>query len=290
MNKKRFCGTRPIKLKRRTKSQIDAIKEAIYCTLALDNPMTVRQVFYQLSIKGVILKSEGEYKRTICRLLSEMRREGEIPYAWLADATRWMRKPQTYSSLEQALRTTAASYRRSVWDSQDAYCEVWSEKDAIAGLLYQETELWDTPLMVTRGFPSISFLYEAGAAIANCGKPAFIYYFGDYDPSGLSITSTVEKGLREFAPHASINFQRVAVTPEQIRRMKLPTRPTKKTDTRAKNFEGESVEVDAIPPRKLRGLVRQCIEKHIDQRAYRLLTITERQEREILEGLIEGVM
>jgi hypothetical protein len=52
-------------------------------------------------------------------------------------------------------------------------------------------------------------------------------------------------------------FVRVAVNPEQIEEFDLPTRPTKKTDSRAKTFEGESVEVDAIPPARLRQMVEE---------------------------------
>ena len=36
---------------------------------------------------------------------------------------------------DQALRQTAETYRRAVWDNQDAYVEVWLEKDALAGVL-----------------------------------------------------------------------------------------------------------------------------------------------------------
>jgi hypothetical protein len=42
--------------------------------LAGDNPMTVRQVFYQAVGRGVIDKTEAEYKQTIVRLLTAMRR------------------------------------------------------------------------------------------------------------------------------------------------------------------------------------------------------------------------
>ncbi|MEK6328669.1 MAG: hypothetical protein AABM66_14265 [Actinomycetota bacterium] len=82
---------------------MQTIREAIVAVLAQDHPMTVRQVFYQLTAGGVIAKTEAEYNGTVCRLLGEMRRSGEIPYEWLADATRWMRKPTTYSSIESAL-------------------------------------------------------------------------------------------------------------------------------------------------------------------------------------------
>src|SRR5262249_2856588 len=208
-----------------------------------------------------------------------------IPFGWVADNTRWMRKPRTHSSPEMALQRTAEAYRRSLWDNQELYVEVWLEKDALAGVLYPVTGQWDVPLMVTRGYPSLSFLYGAAEAIAAVGKPAHLYYFGDYDPSGLDITRAVEKGVREFAPEADIHFERVAVTPEQIKEWDLPTRPTKQTDSRAKRFEGESVEVDAIEPRQLRELVEQCITQHVDQRAYEVLRAAEAAEREILLGL-----
>lgn len=275
-------GSSPINRHRRTKAEMAAVREAILRLLAQDNPMTVRQVFYRLVSLGVIEKTEGEYKATVVRLLTSMRREGDIPFGWIADNTRWMRKPRTWSSLDQALRTTAQFYRRSLWDSQRDYVEVWLEKDALAGVVYEVTEEWDVPLMVTRGYPSLSFLYEAAEAIAAYEKPTFLYYFGDYDPSGLDISRAVNEGIREFAPYADLHFTRVAVTPEQIADWDLPTRPTKASDTRSRFFEGESVEVDAIPPNQLRDLVEQCITGHVDFHALEVMQVAEQSERDLL--------
>ena len=67
----------------------------------------------------------------------------------------------------------------------------------------------------------------------------------------------------EFAPEANITFETVAVTPEQIAEWDLPTRPTKKRDSRSKRFKGGSVDVDAIPPDRLRKLCEKCIERHV---------------------------
>ena len=77
-----------------------------------------------------------------------------IPYGWIADSTRWMRKPKSYSGLVDMLSTTRDTYRRALWSTQPAYVEVWLEKDALAGVIYTETEDWDVPLMVTRGTPA----------------------------------------------------------------------------------------------------------------------------------------
>src|SRR5205085_11765294 len=67
--------------------------------------------------------------------------------------------------------------------------EIWGEKDAITGVLAQETWDWDVPLMPCRGYPSLSFLGSAAEAIqerAN-GQHTVLYYFGDHDPSGVEI-------------------------------------------------------------------------------------------------------
>jgi hypothetical protein len=265
---------------------MEVIRRAIYEALNEDHPMTVRQLFYRLVSQAVIAKTEAEYKQTVVRLLSLMRREGVVPFGWVADSTRWMRKPKTFTGLEDMLEESQRTYRRDIWEDQDAYVEIWLEKDALAGVLYPITQRYHVPLMVTRGYPSLSYLYEAADAIQDQGKPAYLYYFGDYDPSGLDITRVVEKGIREFAPEAEIHFERLAVTERQIRLYDLPTRPTKTTDSRSKGFVGESVEVDAIPPATLREMVEECIVEHLDVRQLEATKETERLERETLLSII----
>jgi hypothetical protein len=281
--------SRPRSTNRRTRADMDAIRTAIYEVLAADNPMTVRQVFYQLVGHGAIGKTEAEFHQTVIRLLTSMRRCGDIPFGWIADNTRWMRKPRTYDSLRGMLELTKETYRRAVWSNQAAYVEVWLEKDALAGVLYEETEQFDVPLMVTRGYPSVSYLHEAAEAIAEQSKPTFIYYFGDHDPSGRDITRATEAGLREFAPAAEIHFDRVAVTEQQIEILQLPTRPTKKSDSRSKGFVGESVEVDAIPSATLRGICSECITSNINQDELARLQLVEEQGRATLDSILQNL-
>jgi hypothetical protein len=142
-----------------------SIREAILKLLSEDHPQTVRQVFYQLTFLGVILKAEIEYKRTVVRLLTEMREAGSIPFDWIADNTRWMRKPATFVGLDACLRNTAKFYRRDLWAAMPVYLEVWCEKDALAGVIMEETEAYDVPLMVAKGYSSISFLHSSAKAI-----------------------------------------------------------------------------------------------------------------------------
>jgi hypothetical protein len=78
----------------------------------------------------------------------------------------------------------------------------------------------------------------------------------------------------------------VAVTLEQITAWSLPTRPTKATDSRSRGFSGESVEVDAIPPDRLRGLADDCILQHLDAKAYERTLNVENEERESLAAIV----
>jgi hypothetical protein len=75
------------------------------------------------------------------------------------------------------------------------------------------------------------------------------------------------------------------LSPVRRSRNGLPSRPTKQKDTRAKKFVGTSVELDAIPADKLRQLVRECIERHVDQEQLKVLKVFEESERELLKAV-----
>src|SRR6266700_1026422 len=154
-----FYSPKAIKRHRRTKAAVFSIRDHIKGVLEKNHPQTVRQVFYALTVMGCVSKNETEYKQTVMRLLVEMREAGEIPFDWISDNTRWMRKPSTFTGLKSCLDATAEFYRRDLWTSMPVYVEVWCEKDALAGVLMEETKIYAVPLMVARGYSSISFLH-----------------------------------------------------------------------------------------------------------------------------------
>jgi hypothetical protein len=275
---------KPTKRPRRTKAAVGSVRDQIKDLLEQNNPQTVRQVFYALTVRGAVGKTETEYKQTVVRLLGEMREAGEVPFAWVADNTRLMRKPSTFTGVEACLQSTAEHYRRNLWAAMPVYVEVWVEKDALAGVVMEETRPYDVPLMVARGYSSLTFIHGAAMAIEAKGKPAYIYHLGDLDPSGVDAARDIEAKLRRYAPGAEIHFERPAVTRAQVEQWSLPTRPTKQADPRAKKFGGTtSVELDAIPAEKLRQLVRECIERHVDQEQLKILRVAEESERELLK-------
>ena len=277
-----------IKRQRATAQEVKNRRARLLDIVYLGKPMTVRQVFYQASVRSIVEKTEAGYAKVQTDLVW-LRRAGQLPYGWLADNTRWQRRPHTFDSPQEALKNTAKLYRKALWSETDTYVEIWLEKDALAGVVLPITDMYDTPLMVTRGYASLSFLHSAAEYIgelADVGIHTHIYHFGDYDPSGVNAAEKIEQTLREMAPNAEISFERVAVTKRQIQEMNLPSRPTKTTDSRSKGFGDVSVELDAIEPAQLRHMVEEVIQRHLPPAEFEVLKAAEASERKLIAGLV----
>jgi hypothetical protein len=278
----------PTKRHRATRAEVVERRAALYDIISEMKPMTVRQVFYQATVRGIIEKTEAGYTKVQTDLVL-MRKSGEMPYGWLTDHTRARRRLLTFGGVDEALQETASFYRKALWRDARSHVEIWLEKDALSGVVNPITDMFDVPLMVARGYASLSFLHDAAEYIKRLNVPTFIYHLGDYDPSGVNAGEKIEETLVEMAPDAEIYFERIAVTPDQIDEWNLPSRPTKSSDTRSKNFGDISVELDAIPPAKLRRLVEFYIEQHLPKHQFEVLKAAERSEREILRDLIAGL-
>jgi hypothetical protein len=234
---------------------------------AEENAITIRHLFYRLVGLNVIEKTERAYKSS-CQHLSR-----HIT-------------PPMFNGLADALRRTRETYRRDLWSQQPSYVEVWVEKDAIAGVIDDVTSEWGVPLFVCRGFASLSSMYSASLTFKDAqreGKEVTICHLGDYDPSGHAAADAIERTFRETFD-CSVNFERIAILPEHITEFELPTRPTKRSDSRARNWAGsECVELDSLPPAELRGLVNTAIVSRIERDEWDKLQEIEKEERKTLE-------
>lgn len=269
---------------RRTAEELNTILQASRKILSEENGcVTIRHLFYRLVGERLLSKSEQEYKH-LGSYLMKWRRSGEIPWSAFADNTRWYYGAACFSSMEAALKNTRDTYRRNMWATQPAFVEIWTEKDAIASILLEEANPFGVRVFPLRGFPSGSALHNAAVGFKAqiwAGKDVFIYYFGDHDPSGLEIDQSVVRNLKK-DHEIDISFERIAVTHGHIEQYGLPTRPSKPTDSRTKKFKGESVEIDAMPMDALRGMVNECIFRHINVREWKAQKEIELQEKHTL--------
>ena len=224
------------------------------------------------------------------RLLTDMRLSGAVPFSHIVDSSRSTHITQTFDSIADAVADTAHFYRRSALRESDCYIEIWLEKEALAGVIYDAASDYDVPVIVSKGMPSLTQVHGSFQKIyraSKAGKKCFIYQFGDHDPTGMIIPKVIEDRMRWFCERTDSDMptiERYALTKEQIKQYRLPTRPTKREgNPHAANFKGDSVELDALPSHALRQLVTDCIERHISTAEVEILREAEESERELLQ-------
>jgi hypothetical protein len=253
--------------------------------------MTVRQAFYALEVAGVVEKTEAGYRQVQQQLVA-MRRGGSLDWSFIADGTRWQRKPDSWDTAREYVMAVSRSYRRDLWQSQHVRLEVWLEKDALADIVSDVTEAWDVALMVSRGQSSVTFLRAAAVNAQKSywatGASTHVYALYDYDAGGERAARTVASDLPEFTPGVPIYFARLAVTPSQVSGWGLSTRPPKQSDPEAEKWGAKpAVELDAIDPDRLKELVEHAITSHVDADQWEAEQAIEDEERAGLALLAE---
>ena len=133
------------------KKTLSLIEQA-YIILSEYNPMTLRQVYYQLVSHHVIDNKLNEYM--LSAALVKARKEKIISWDWIEDRVRSPREVSMWQDLEDFIKTVKNAYRRDVWNSQSSYIEVWLGKDALSGIFADITRAYGVTLVVGRGYNS----------------------------------------------------------------------------------------------------------------------------------------
>lgn len=262
-------------------AQTSQIRDAVLVLQDEYDVMTVRQVFYALTVRGIVAKEEAGY-RQVQRQVLQLRRDGILPWSFIADGTRWVHAPETWDGVDDVLQETARTYRRNLWRSQRVRIEVWLEKDALASIVKEVTYPWGVRLMVSRGQSSDTYCHhaaqEARRAWIEADVSTIVYTLYDADKSGRIAAEKVGEKLSTYS-EVPITFNVLAVTDEQIRDWHLPSRPAKEKG------EPDAVELDAIPPDRLKAIVETAITAHIEADAWEKEQAAEASERTILKRI-----
>lgn len=289
----KFYEASPLKRNRRTNTQLEQIDKQIYAVLVADHPQSVRHIFYRLTdprLPEPVDKSDKGYE-LVQRRCVQMRRDGRLKYAWIADMSRRGYFTSTFADASDFIRRMAGLYRADLWASSDYRCEVWTESRSIASVIQDDCEELAVDLYPCGGFSSLSFAHYAAEQHNHSGddKPLVIYYIGDYDPAGVLIDRALERELRlHLRDSIDMNFVRIAINKEQIQAFDLPTKPRKKTDTRSRQIES-TVEAEAMPAHVLRELLRRRVEALLPEGAIEAAKVAEKSEQKGLRLIAERV-
>ncbi len=268
---------------RKPQAKTLALRDRVLEVLTMAARWTLRQLFYQCTVHGVLEKTEQAYKRLSDHLV-QMRLDGTVPFERIVDGHRMRRNTAGWASPIEAMEALIEQYTYDRWEDQSALVEIWCEKDALSGIILPICEEYGVTYVACKGFASISLAHETAKLFARRAKPTHVYYFGDFDPSGMHIDRSLTERLRQFG--AAVKVERMALLPHQVERYQLPTRPTKKSDSRAAGFIREfgdaAIELDALPPAALEQLVRRAIEQHIDWDAWQRGELADELQRQTL--------
>lgn len=272
---------------------MEARYDALYAIVKASQPTGVRFVYYRATVEGIVPKTDSGYVK-VQRAILEMRRLGIIPWPWIVDSNRWMRKPTTWTSVDEFLANGAATFRKNIWAESDVAVEVWCESESVAGVLYPTTAEWDVPLYPIKGQTSDSFAYGAAQNYKRDPRQLVIFYVGDHDPAGYEIETNLNAKLIEHSGRTDIEFTRLACDADDVARLGLTGTPPKKTTWRdaltgeSNIWEGPAVEIEAIDPTILRSWLGDWIGDHFDQARLDELRVAEQVERQQLTEMIGG--
>ncbi len=265
--------------------------------------LTLRQLYYQFVARGLTAEwatghnTERSYKR-LGSIVDKARMCGLIDWYHITDRTRAAYAGQGHDdSPADAIRTAAGGYAIDKWDGQAARCELWVEKEALAGILGQVARQRDVTYMACRGYMSSSAMWRSARRLgysAADGLDVTVFHMGDHDPSGIDMTRDNEERLRmmirhDFGRRAEMRFQfkRIALNMDQVRQYDPPPNPAKMSDSRAGQYLAEhgysSWELDALPPDVLVDLLNAHIDTVIDQDAWDAREAEEQADRARLQ-------
>ena len=256
-------------------------------------PLTIRQIFYRLVGAHGYDKTEKAYDR-LGEMLNRARRAGFVRFDAIRDDGVDMRAPTAWNDADHlvaAIRSTITKFRLDRQQGQPRRLLIAVEA---AGMLPQVERVagpYGIPVQSSGGFDSLTAKYGLAEFLGE-SPAAEVLHIGDHDPSGVHVFSSLAEdvcaicGDREY--EVDVTFTRLAVTPEQIAVLGLPTAPPKATDKRS--FDGEdTVQAEAIPPDVLAEIVQQAITDRIDETAWRQVRAAEEHAKAVLLGKFAGI-
>jgi hypothetical protein len=280
-----------LKRKRRTKAEVEAVREAAREELAVGHPMTLRQVHYRLvSRADIIHPNTVSAYDTLSGWLRDDRLQGVVPWEWMEDRLRQATVWRMWDEPAEFLHGVRNNYSRNVWQDQSHYVEVWCEKDALSGIFSDVVGRYGVALNVGRGYDGWSSIKRAADRYRmrwdDYDMRTTVLYFGDFDPSGEDMHRSLQERFATLGVYPEI--PKVALTPEDAR--VLPGDVTKADDSRAAAFVARygdvAVELDALPVGELRRRIRAEVERRLDMDA---LAENDRIERDQRRELRDGI-
>jgi len=263
-------------------------------------PLTLRQIFYMLVSNNGYDKTEKAYKR-LCETMNKARRAKMTDMDDIRDDGLKRRCDAGYNSKSHFINSIiwrANNFTLNRQKVQPIKLYVWCEAGGMLPQLADAVEEWHIPVLSSGGFDSVTTKHNLAQELA-LKEHVVILHLGDHDPSGVHMYGSLDEDLQAFmhdireedgydSMENDCELIRIAVTPEQVEDMHLPTAPAKATDKRS--FEGLTTQCEAIHPTDLRRIVRERCLDHIDDGLHEQILAEEKEIEAELKRELEGLI
>ena len=152
---------------------------------------------------------------------------------------------------------------------------IFGEKASLESILLPIARAKQCDLYLPTGEISDTLLYRIAADAAKDGRPLVVFTISDCDPAGYQMPISIGRKLQAFKdllfPKLKFEVVPVALLPEQVHELGLPSTPLKAGEKRADKwteaFGIEQTEIDALMvlrPDTLREMVEAAFEPYFD--------------------------
>jgi hypothetical protein len=250
-------------------------------------PLSDRQIHYALLNDPPLIhaakpdsrydNTERSYKACI-DLLSRARLFGLILWEAIHDPTRPVATPVVYPEpggfIRGQLDDFLKGYSRDLMQSQPNHVEIIGEKNTIQSVVERVAGEYGIPYMIGRGYCSLQPRQQLAEKFNKSGKERLILLvLSDFDPEGEDIAHSFARSMRDDFGIEKIEPVKVALTADQVRKLRLPPiMKAKRDSSRYGRFvakHGDDVfELEALPPDRLQQILRAAIDAVIDVKAF----------------------
>jgi hypothetical protein len=243
-------------------------------------PTSNRFLFYELIMQEVIDDDTKYPTQLVSTCLTQLRQRGLISWDDIVDETRDIDSFTGSATVAQDWLRYLAQARLDPWHRDIPF--VITESRSLAGVLRGLVRRYRAHIASTNGQTGEGFLRR----IARYLRPGVrIGYLGDLDLAGGQIEANTRRVLERLIG-GSLQWQRLAITPQQVRRHRLHGVP--RDDKRYNEGRGQhqAVETEALSQALIVNIVERWLKDLLPQPLEPLLQ-REQRERIRLRRLIE---
>jgi hypothetical protein len=264
-------------------------------------PGSIRRLHYAMLNDPPMRNKRQRYENNLASykdlsdLITRARQAGIIGDGYIVDETRtrdtWNVSASPGPFIRQEIDHFLKGYYRDLMQSQPNHIEIICEKLTARQLVRDVAIDYTIPVITARGYPSWPPRREMAESFRASGKQKLVVIaVTDFDPDGQEIVQTLGRSMRDDFGIDEMLVVKACLTHDQVQTLELPVSMDAKPgssnyDKFVQAYGTDAYELEALPPEKLKDLLRETIDSVIDIDAFNHQVDAEARDAAYLDGV-----